>query len=336
MHTSNADITVIICTRNRVDSLRATLSALARADRAGLQCEIVVVDNGGTDGTPQLVGEPIPGLPVHYFREERPGKCHAANRAVADAPLGKLVVFLDDDMSPDPNWFHGVQAIADRWPQADLFTGRSHVIWPDASVPVWCQDAQLKGWAFSVMGRDHDRPLEPGSWFSGNHFWVRSRVFADGRKFPTDFSTTDIQIYTSEPQFMLQLLDEGFLGVQGPDAVCGHRIQPELLRFEALQERARRAGRGFAVARLQPYKSSVKQCRLFRDHPILGRLFCVASLAGWTAVVWMRQLDPRRDRAIPRLLYALQRQATYREYLRVAAKMPVYRWIGRTNLDNRT
>ena len=325
MNTSTADITVIICTRNRADSLRVTLEALARANREGLRCELVVVDNGNDPATPGVAREFLAAFPVHCLREETPGKCHAANRALADAPLGKLVVFLDDDMSPDANWFQGVKAIADRWPNADLFTGRSHVVWPEAAVPSWCRHPQLRGWAFSVMGRQQDTPLASGNWYSGNHFWVRSRVLADGRRFGTHYSSTDIQIYTSEPQFMLQLVEDGFAGVQGPDAVCGHRIQPGLLRLEDLTERARRAGRGFAVARLQPFKSSVKQCRLFHDHPWLARLYCLASLVGWTVWRGLVGLDPRRDQAIPRRLYAIQRQATYREYLRVAGAMSEYR-----------
>jgi glycosyltransferase involved in cell wall biosynthesis len=326
---TQADITVVICTRNRAESLRQTLDCLIRADRTGLNCEVVVVDNGGADHTAEVARAAREALPVHYLMEPRPGKTHAMNRALDDAPMGDIIAVLDDDMSPQAGWWRGVKAICDRWPDKDLFTGRSHVIWPGPDVPDWCQHRRLRGWAFSVMGVTEDTVLADGRWFSGNHFWFRSRVLADGRRFGTGNADTEIQIYLSEPQFMLNLAADGFGGVMGPDAVCGHRVQPELLKFEVLRERSRRAGRGFAVARLQPYKRTIKQARLFRDHPILSRLFCLASIVGWMTAHAGLWLHPVRAERIALQLQAIQRRATYREYLRIAGRMEEYRVFGR-------
>lgn len=51
---SVADITVLIATRNRAASLRKALTPLCRADRTSLRCEVVVIDNAGTDHTPEV------------------------------------------------------------------------------------------------------------------------------------------------------------------------------------------------------------------------------------------------------------------------------------------
>lgn len=322
-----ADITVIICTRNRVDSLRETLGCLARARRPGLHCEIVIVDNGGNDATRDLARTPIPGLPVHYLFEPRPGKCHAANRALAEAPLGAVVAFLDDDMSPEPGWFEGINAICQRWPDKDLFTGRTYIVWPDAPIPEWCRHPRLRGWAYSVMDETDEAALAPGRWFSGNHFWVRSRVLLSGRRFAT--GDDDIQIYLSEPQFMLCLAEDGYGGIRAADAASGHRIQPGLLDLASMKKRAWRVGRGYAVARLMPYKRKVKQAHLFRAHPVLSRLFCVASLTGWSLGYALACLHPVRSERIARQLHSIQRLATYLEYLRVAARVDDYRIFNR-------
>ena len=53
---SQVDISVIICTRNRCESLKETLESLLRREHVG-QCayEIIVVDNNSTDRTKETV-----------------------------------------------------------------------------------------------------------------------------------------------------------------------------------------------------------------------------------------------------------------------------------------
>ena len=324
MTESKADITVIICTVNRAESLRQTIACLARANKKGLRCELVIVDNGGKDHTAAVAGTPVPDLPIRYLREPQAGKSHALNRALDAGQLGAIVAVLDDDMSPDRGWFQGVKAICDRWPDKDLFSGRSFIIWPETEIPDWCRHSSLRGWAYSVMEGTEEAELADGRWFSGNHFWFRSRVLRDGRRFETGNNDREIQIYLSEPQFMLKLAAEGRGGVRAADAVCGHRVQPALLDLAVLQERSRLTGRGFAVARLLPYKATVKQARLFRNHPVLSRLFCHASVLGWTTARACLWLHPVRTQRIALQLQAIQRHATYREYLKIARQTGEY------------
>jgi hypothetical protein len=323
---TRAEITVVICTRNRAESLRETLACLARAEVLGLHSEIVVVDNGGTDATAEVVRTAPTRRPVRYLSEPHPGKSWALNRALSAAPLGDIVAVLDDDMSPHVDWFKGVKAICDRWPDRDLFTGRSYVIWPHADIPGWCRHRSLAGWAFSVMGGNPaDVPLADGRWFSGNHFWFRSRALTNGSRFEPGAYPLATHIEMSEPQFMLRLVEDGFRGIIAPDAVCGHRVQRALLDYRHLQQRAARTGCGYAQARLQPFKRRVKQARLFQAHPILSRLFCIGSVAGWSLAGLAARLHP-----VPASRYILQLQAilrfnTYREYLRIARLSEEYR-----------
>jgi glycosyltransferase involved in cell wall biosynthesis len=319
-----ADITVVISTRNRAESLRETLACLARAEVPGVHSEIVVVDNGSTDATAEVVCNAPTLRPVRYLIEPQPGKSRALNRALSDAHLGDIVAVLDDDMSPQPGWFAGVKDICDRWPDVDLFTGSSFIIWPAVEVPDWCRHPRLRGWAFSVMNVTKEAPLSEGRWFSGNHFWFRSRVLADGRQFESGEDILDSH-FMSDAQFMLQLSEDGYRGLKAPDAICGHRIQKELLDFSVLKERAWRVGRGFAFARLRPYKSRLKQARLFRAHPILSRLYCIASIAGWSITYIIICLHPARVVKVALQLQAIQRLSTYCEYLNIAKLMPEYR-----------
>ncbi len=158
------DLSIIICTANRPDSLRETLDGLAQCDRNGVDVEVLVVDNAGDAATRSVVESFREYIPIRYLTESKPGKGHALNRALAESPRGGMIAVLDDDMSPDPNWIQGVLSIGARWPQCDFFTGRSYVIWPNASIPEWAKASQITKWAFSVWDfrGDQDREIKPG------------------------------------------------------------------------------------------------------------------------------------------------------------------------------
>lgn len=66
--------------------------------------ELIVVDNGSMDGTPQLVrANPQPRTRLLY--EEKPGVSNARNRALK-ASRGEYIVFLDADDTWHPDFLH--------------------------------------------------------------------------------------------------------------------------------------------------------------------------------------------------------------------------------------
>ena len=94
-----ADVSVVVCTRDRPEALARCLASLRRA-RVRPR-EIVVVDNApSTDGTRRVVS----ALPeVRYVHEPRPGLAIARNTGVR-ATTGHIVAFTDDDVMVDAEW----------------------------------------------------------------------------------------------------------------------------------------------------------------------------------------------------------------------------------------
>jgi GT2 family glycosyltransferase len=93
-------LSVIVSTRNRAHAIGSSLDSIAAsvAHAAPLDAEIVVVDNGSTDNTAEIVKQwtSRSPFPVRLLFEPKPGLSRAHNRALRTAQ-GELFAFTDDD-----------------------------------------------------------------------------------------------------------------------------------------------------------------------------------------------------------------------------------------------
>ncbi len=94
---------VIICSRNRAESLRRTLGSIAAAEHPREAWDVVVVDNGSSDDTPGVVASFAHSLPIQYVSEPEAGLSRARNRGVSVA-RGDYMVWTDDDVIVDRSW----------------------------------------------------------------------------------------------------------------------------------------------------------------------------------------------------------------------------------------
>lgn len=100
--TSAIEMSVVMPTFNRASLLPAVLDAWRRvAASTRLRWELIVSDDGSTDGTPQLV-EGVKDLPVHLIRNRHGGAGAARNAGIARA-VGRRTLIVGDDMFPAPD-----------------------------------------------------------------------------------------------------------------------------------------------------------------------------------------------------------------------------------------
>ena len=218
------------------------LSSLA-ACKASESYEVVVIDNA-CEPALNAAALQTPGLgALRILREMQRGKSHALNRALDEGALGEIVAVIDDDMSPAADWIQSVLSATRRLPQFDIFSGKSHVVWPAGiTVPSWAREPLAQGLLFSVYDSGSSNDVEFGigaaRFPSGNHFWFRRSVLDDGARFA--------HVWTTEPQFVVALRARGHRGVFVPEAGIGHRIQQELVDPRKFLDRASRFGRELA------------------------------------------------------------------------------------------
>ncbi|NLW10078.1 MAG: glycosyltransferase family 2 protein [Firmicutes bacterium] len=95
---------IIIPTRNRRKVLERTLKYLFLQDYPQDQYEIIVIDDGSTDGTHKMVkAQESPCRLVCLRHEERKGPAVARNRGIREA-RGEVVIFIDDDIFCPPQF----------------------------------------------------------------------------------------------------------------------------------------------------------------------------------------------------------------------------------------
>lgn len=97
---------MLLCTRNRSWDLKQTLESLSSIEKpAGEEVEFIVIDNGSTDDTRQVVE--LAAINPRYVFEKTPGLANARNRALAEAS-GDILVFVDDDLRFSKTWLAGL------------------------------------------------------------------------------------------------------------------------------------------------------------------------------------------------------------------------------------
>ena len=118
-------VSVVVPAYNEAAHLAAQLEALGAQDYDG-EVEILVADNGSTDGTPDVaraVGEQsVPEVRV-LDAGERPGPS-AARNAGWRAATGDVILFCDADDLAEPGW---VRAMVDALATAGVVGGRLEV-----------------------------------------------------------------------------------------------------------------------------------------------------------------------------------------------------------------
>ncbi len=96
------DVSIIVCTYNRVSWLERCLASLwAQSPRPG---EIIVVDGPSNDGTRELLGHLSDQGQVRLVEQRKLEGISAARNLGLVAAKGKVVGFIDDDAQAEPGW----------------------------------------------------------------------------------------------------------------------------------------------------------------------------------------------------------------------------------------
>lgn len=238
---------VVVCTRNRGDSLRRTCASVLQLREPPGGWELLIIDNGSTEPkTHETIDSVVACAPnrVRAVFEQRLGLSHARNRA-ALAASGEILAFLDDDATPDPNW---LLALADAFDDsnADIVGGRVYLRLSQPP-PAWMREFHHVYLSAFDLG---DRPLwlRYDSYPRGTNLALRRGVLsrcggfsgALGRKGTTLLSGEEIELCVRAERAGARIL-------YSPDAVVHHHVHSERLKTVWLGRRLASQGRSEAL-----------------------------------------------------------------------------------------
>ena len=95
-------VTVAVVVRDRRDRMLRCLEALLAQDHESF--EVLICDNGSTDGTPEAVRERAASSPVPVRVETVRGTLGQVRNEATARARGELIAFTDSDCLPRPGW----------------------------------------------------------------------------------------------------------------------------------------------------------------------------------------------------------------------------------------
>ena len=271
------NISVVVPTYQRRARVMTLIESFRHQTFRARDYEVVVCVNGSTDGTVEALEAAVTDHALRVVLETRPGRSAALNAGIR-ASRGELVVLLDDDMEPVPEF------LAMHW-SAHLGRDRIGVM---GAVPVAVEPAAPSSTRYIAgkfnrhlanLARPEYRVLLT-DFFSGN-FSIRRQVLHEAGGFDEDF-----QIYGNEDlELSFRLAKSGVAIEYSATALA---IQRNDKAFAALVEDSIAEGRTAVV--------------FAGKHPDAVRLLKLGSHAhGSIALRWLRNVLLRLDRRWPGL-----------------------------------
>jgi GT2 family glycosyltransferase len=232
------DISVVVCTYNRFEMLRAALESLACQETdEKFSYEVLVIDNGSTDGTSDVVNDFIrktPKVPIRYVYEEDRGLSVARNRGIKEV-CGKWIAFFDDDQWAEPHWLLELYKVAMK-NEADCVGGAVLLDLPDSAnlnLSPFCRSSALRELLLGYEPKRCSEKVELGTC----NVVIRRKLFER-------IGTFDANILTGgeDSDFFWRASKQGAKIWYAPKAVVHHIIPESRLREEYFRRTSLRGG----------------------------------------------------------------------------------------------
>ncbi len=287
------EVSVVIPTYNRRDTLRGMLEALSRQTLAPEKFEVIVVVDGSTDGTWEMLQEIATPYALKPHYQENAGIASAvfssgvsaARNRGAGIARGQILLFLDDDLLPLPELLEA-HARFHRRDSTAVVLGR---LLPSD------ETSKKRGW-----NRWDERVLQ-------NHY----KLMAKGDRPPAGWRLYSANFSVGRQQFLaVDGFDLGMGHVRGEDVELGFRLEDAgaTYCFAPSAAGVHRGFRSFSSWCNSAYILGVRDIVLVKEK---GRTQLFPRLSNWyrnkpLAVRWAVRLSLGRRRVLSALALALR------------------------------
>jgi glycosyltransferase involved in cell wall biosynthesis len=253
-----------MATWNGAPTLPRVLEACCRLQAPEGGWSLLIVDDGCTDSTREVVAGFADRLPLRLVSQARRGKNAALNLALQLAHEDTaLYVFLDDDTVPAPDWLLRFEQCAREQPGHSVFGGAIAAEWSEPPPP-WVPGVVPLGATYAV-GSAAAGPVAPGLVWGAN-MAVRRAVFEAGYRFDTAAGRdADTHAAGSAAELARRLAAAGYGAWFIPAAQVGRFIRRHQVSAGFILHRAWLAGRAARLEGPAPAGAPAMMAQLLRE-----------------------------------------------------------------------
>lgn len=323
-------LSIIIPTRNRWAFLRDALDSLKSEVAEDIPVEIIVIDNGSTDSTRDVVAAfaAIAACPVVYLYEGLPG-LHVGRHLGAERSRAPLLAYLDDDVIVQPGW---LRAVVERFGADDriaLVGGPCRPLW-EAPPPPWVdsfRDECLGGWCLSqlsLLDLGSEAKAIPAQYVFGCNYCIRKDILYQFGGFHPDGLPSHLLRYRGDGETGLATAIESsrYQVLYEPRAAIEHRVPASRLTASYFRHIAYRAGISVAYSILRRHGKA--KPRTVIDHAF--RLLASALRAALLRAQAWTTGNPSPP-ALRQGYKALLHYSILRHFLRFVSDADLRKWI---------
>jgi len=187
-------LSVVIPTKDRAAALARTLDTLQAQEEGDANLEVVVVDNGSSDGTLAQVRarEGGEGLPIRLLEQPEGGPA-AARNAGAAAASGEILLFLGDDTEPEGKGLLLAHLALHKARPESTYGVLGKITWtPRAPVTPFMRWLENGGPQFHYCDLNPG-PVDGAGYFYSSHASLKRSLFEEVGGFDVRFPTAAVE-----------------------------------------------------------------------------------------------------------------------------------------------
>jgi glycosyltransferase involved in cell wall biosynthesis len=238
-------LSVIIPTRNRAGLLHTTLKSIALQTFPSAEFEVIVVDNGSTDNTKQIVDNCISSIRnIRYFYDATPG-LHIGRHLGLKEAKAELLVYADDDIEAFPEWLEGIwESFQDN--EVALVGGKNLPKW-ETEPPYWIYEMWMEinkyghslGYLSILDFGNEIMEIDP-CYIWGCNFSIRKKTLLEAKGFHPDAFPQDMIKYRGDGETSVSnyIRKKSYKTIYNPKASVYHFVPKNRMTVDYFCKRA--------------------------------------------------------------------------------------------------
>lgn len=256
-------VSVIIPTRNRCIDLAECLESVFSQSVSPSEYEVIVIDNGSTDGTRKLCDELRDIYSnMSYYYDANPG-LHVGRNTGIQKSNGDVLAFLDDDVIVSPTWMKGIIFGFGTSEEIALIGGNDAPLF-QGDVPDWINklfvldkksNCRLLVDYSCIEFGGTNREIDPYYVF-GCNFAVRKEIVLKAGGFCPDGMPKEFAKYRGSGESYISefVKENGYEAWFFSDVSVEHKVSKERMNIEYIKGIAYRSGISYSYSKIREGK----------------------------------------------------------------------------------